>query len=189
MTGRTHDQIAAAGALAIPAVALAIRHPLPIDASAILLCGALATSRAPDYTEPLAHTAHRTWTHWLPTGLLVALAFTLALAMIAPHGHRGFALAFGTGMLVGWWMHSLADGLTDSGCWILRRRRQALLPRRFRIHVYTITKRRNRWTGQTTTAKRPSRGERTYFRGAQLATFALAGLQVVTFAHSIAPPT
>ncbi len=196
MTGRTHSQIAAAGALG---TSVALR--LPADQTAVMLFGALATASAPDWTERLPGIraaamcgvrlgCHRTWTHYLPTGLAVALAFLIGLALAVPPEHLGLALAWSGGLLVGWWLHSLADACTDMGCWLTRHRRQAILPPGMRIRVYTITTKRTLLTRRVTTTKRPSRGERIYFHTARLATFALAGLQAVLLAHDqFQPPT
>jgi membrane-bound metal-dependent hydrolase YbcI (DUF457 family) len=199
VTGRTHDQYAALGALAASA---ALR--LPVDQAAALVCGAIATARLPDYFEPTAdriarlfrgRVRHRTWTHWLPFGVLVGLLFYVPGLLVAS---ATLALCWSLGTLIGCWMHSFADALTDRGCWLWKRDRQVLLPddipirllrwRRVlhpRIKVYTIEKRRHWLTGKVTTAKRPSRGERAYFHAARATNAALLALMTVTMlAHA-----
>lgn len=186
MTGRTHDQYAALGALAASA---ALR--LPVDQAAALVCGAIATARLPDYFEPTAdwiarrfrgRVKHRTWTHWLPFGVLVGLLFYVPGLLVAS---ATLALCWSLGTLIGCWMHSFADALTDRGCWLWKRDRQVLLPVGMRIKVYTIEKRRHWLTGKITTAKRPSRGERAYFHAARVSNAALVALMTATMlAHA-----
>lgn len=188
MTGRTHSQIAAAGALG---TGVALR--LPAEESAVLLCGALAFASAPDWLERgpggLWHIPHRTWTHLLWTGLAVAAAFLIGLALTVPPEQIGLAYSWSGGILHGWWLHSGADACTDRGCWLWKRKRQVILPAWARIKVYTIEKRKHWLTRKVTTSKRPSRGERVYFHTARLAAFGLAGVQVVLLAHdSFRPP-
>jgi membrane-bound metal-dependent hydrolase YbcI (DUF457 family) len=185
VTGRTHSQIAAAGALG---TSVALR--LPADQTAVMLFGALATASAPDYLEAPFSIPHRTWTHLLWTGLAVSLAFLVGLALAVPPEQIGLACSWSGGMLTGWWLHSGADACTDRGCWLWKRERQVLLPDGLRTKVYTIEKRKHWLTRRVTTTKRPSRGERVYFHTARLTTFALAGLQAVLLAHDqFQPPT
>lgn len=188
MTGQTHDKIALASALATATSLEGIGVHIGIEGTAIMAFGALAFARAPDYLEPILRVAHRTWTHYLPFGLTIALAFALATLLALPTAYWPLGLAWATGALQGCWLHSFADALTDRGCWLWHQRRQVLLPDRFRIRVYTIEKRKHWLTRRVTTRKRPSVGERAYLAAATLAVWALAGVQVVLLAHDAFQP-
>lgn len=187
MTGRTHRAIGTAGATGL--CALGTLAGLPIAAAAVVVPVAVASSKLPDQTEWFG-VDHRTWTHWLPTGLASAVLAGVLVSLIP----EAAAIAAGSnglpaerqlsglldtlgilttiGMLIGWWLHSLADGLTDKGCWIHRRRRTVLLPDHLRIKVYTSTK--HPLTGKVI-SKKPSAGDRAYRRAANIATLLIIG--------------
>lgn len=211
MTGLTHDQMAVNGALAASAAGLATRVIGPLDAVAIA-AGAYGMARGPDYVEPLCRwpslkrrkwvkVKHRTWTHLLATGAIVGLLVLIVGTMLTPPEAHGAVTGFAVGCSIGWWMHSLADALTDGACWLTARRRQKLLPDeivlrvwhwtwtiRPRIRVYKIEQRRNRLTGKTTYVKEPSRGERVYLHVAQATNIGLVFVHVALLSAVLTPP-
>lgn len=139
--------------------------------------------RQVEVTVRVARVKHRTWTHWLPSAFLPAL-----LALVAVHYLTGAFVRLGTaergaerlnewaaaapwafagGVLIGWWLHSLADATTDYGCWLILRRRVHIVPEWLRITVYNDE-------------NKPSVGDRAYRLAAVVVTCVIVGLQVAS---------